>query len=181
MTLSIDLLQTNDGQVPGVPANPRKIDDASLRRLAESLKHAPRLLTARPLLFVQQGNSYVVMGGNMRLRAARLAGLTELPCVVLTDYTPQQLREVIVKDNLSYGTDDWARVDDWDIAELEDWGVHLPAERKVFGHNGEVLYTLKRMVRISRADGAPVLTALQAVKQQELLSEPAENYSTATM
>ena len=63
------------------PAQPRKVfrEDA-LEELAESIRRHGIL---QPLSVRRVDNSYELIAGERRLRAAQLAGLTELPCLVL--------------------------------------------------------------------------------------------------
>jgi hypothetical protein len=69
----------------------------------------------------------VVLGGNMRLKACKEAGLKEIPVIKASDLTPEQQREFIIKDNVGFGEWDWAMLaNEWDYKELDDWGLTLP-------------------------------------------------------
>jgi ParB-like chromosome segregation protein Spo0J len=68
----------------------------------------------------------VVIGGNMRLRAMKESGWKEAP-VQMVDWTEEQQKEFIIKDNLGYGEWDWDDLaNNWDEQELTDWGLDLP-------------------------------------------------------
>jgi site-specific DNA-methyltransferase (adenine-specific) len=69
----------------------------------------------------------VVLGGNMRLKACKEAGLKEIPVIKASDLTPEQQREFIIKDNVGFGEWDWAMLaNEWDSDELQDWGLDIP-------------------------------------------------------
>ena len=67
------------------PEQPRReFDEEALQALAESMKEAGVL---QPLLVIERGGRYQIVAGERRFRAARLAGLTSVPCIV-RDFTP---------------------------------------------------------------------------------------------
>jgi len=125
--ISISKLKTNDGQIPDVPKNPRFIKGTRFEKLVKSLQDNPEMLSARELLVYQHDNQNIVIGGNMRLRAAKELGYKELPCKILTDLTSKQIRAIVIKDNLSFGSDDFESLsNEWDSLELEEWGMEVP-------------------------------------------------------
>lgn len=64
------------------PAQPRKIfREEALEELAQSIRQHGIL---QPLSVRRVGNSYELIAGERRLRAAQLAGLTEIPCIVMS-------------------------------------------------------------------------------------------------
>jgi hypothetical protein len=68
----------------------------------------------------------VVLGGNMRLKAIKEAGIKEIN-VDIVDWNEQQQKEFIVKDNVGYGEWDWNDLaNNWDSEELTDWGLDIP-------------------------------------------------------
>jgi DNA modification methylase len=68
----------------------------------------------------------VVLGGNMRLKAIKEAGIKEIN-VDIVDWNEQQQKEFIVKDNVGYGEWDWDDLaNNWDAEELTDWGLDIP-------------------------------------------------------
>ena len=129
-TIKIKDLATNDGQIEGLPKNPRQIRDHRYEKLKKSIEDAPEMLQLRELLVYPHGGKFVIVGGNMRYRACKELGYKELPCKVLDAETPvEKLRQYAIKDNENYGEYDWDVVaNEWDTAELEDWGVELPTD-----------------------------------------------------
>lgn len=123
------LLRCNEGQLEGLPSNPRYIKDEKFELLKRSLQESPEMLHLRELLVYPHGDTYIVIGGNMRLRAAEELGIEELPCKVLPATTPvEKLREYTIKDNNGYGDYDWdILANEWDEMPLADWGVDMPA------------------------------------------------------
>lgn len=123
------LLRCNEGQLEGLPSNPRYIKDEKFELLKRSLQESPEMLHLRELLVYPHGDTYIVIGGNMRLRAAEELGIEELPCKVLPPYTTvEKLREYTIKDNNGYGEYDWdILANEWDEMPLADWGVDMPA------------------------------------------------------
>ncbi len=127
--ISIKDLQTNDGQIDGLPRNPRQIRDSRFELLKKSITEAPEMLNLRELLvYPIDCGKYVVIGGNMRLRACKDLGYKKLPCKILDSGTPvEKLREIVIKDNESFGQYDWDLVaNEWDADEITGWGVELP-------------------------------------------------------
>ena len=123
--IAVSKLTMNTGQIEGVPANPRQWTQADLDRLAASIEETPELLDARGAIVVPHKGKFVVLGGNMRLTAAKKLGLAEMPCAVLPADTPaEKMKEIVVKDNLSAGEWDMdALANEWDDLPLTDWGV----------------------------------------------------------
>jgi hypothetical protein len=106
------------------PNNPRTIRDDKFERLVTSIKAFPEMLNIRPIVV---NNDMVVLGGNMRLKACREAGLKEVPIIVAGELTEAQQREFIIKDNVSGGDWDWTLLsNDWDTEQLEEWGLDIP-------------------------------------------------------
>ena len=65
------------------PEQPRKFfDRAALEELAESIKTRGIL---QPVIVTRRGDSYLLVAGERRYRASKLAGLTKIPCVVNSD------------------------------------------------------------------------------------------------
>ena len=132
--IAIRDLRPNNGEVEGLPRNPRKISKKNLEKLKKSVQDAPEMLRLRELIVVPHGDGYVVIAGNQRLEAAKAVGMTALPCKVLpSDTDPAKLREYAIKDNLPFGEDDWEVIaSDWDTTELEEWGMSVPEEWQSF-------------------------------------------------
>lgn len=123
--LPLAKLAMNTGQIEGLPANPRQWTQEELDKLAKSIEETPELLDARGAIVVPHKGKFVVLGGNMRVTAARKLDLKEMPCAVLPEDTAvKKLREIVVKDNGSFGAWDFdALANEWDDEPLTDWGV----------------------------------------------------------
>lgn len=126
--IKLSKLLLNSGQLPGVPKNPRFIKDDRYAKLLQSIKDDPEMLELRELIAVEQDGKYVVIAGNMRLRALRELGFAETPVKVLpADTDAKKLRAYAIKDNVSFGQDDWdALANEWDSEELSEWGMDTP-------------------------------------------------------
>ena len=125
--IEIHKLSLNTGQIPDVPKNPRFIRDERFKKLVKSLQDNPEMLPARELLVYNYDGELIVIGGNMRLRAAKELGYKEIPCKILEDLTAEQIRAIVIKDNVSFGSDDFEQLaNEWDSIELEEWGLEVP-------------------------------------------------------
>ena len=83
--IDIQKVFANEGQIEGLPRNPRTMRKDKFRKLVKSIRELPEMTEARDLLVVPHGDGYVVIGGNMRLQAYR--ELVE-PNLSLFDTTP---------------------------------------------------------------------------------------------
>jgi hypothetical protein len=106
------------------PNNPRIIKDDKFAKLVKSINEFPQMLNLRPIVV---NDDMVVLGGNMRLKACKEAGLKEIPIIKASELTEQQQKEFIVKDNVGYGEWDWSDLaNNWDSEQLEEWGLDIP-------------------------------------------------------
>lgn len=106
------------------PNNPRLIKDDKFNKLVKSIKDFPEMLNIRPIVV---NNDMIVLGGNMRLKACKEAGLKEIPIIKASDLTEEQQREFIIKDNVGFGEWDWQQIaNEWDENQLNDWGLDIP-------------------------------------------------------
>jgi DNA modification methylase len=114
--------------IKGNPKNPRVIKDHKFDKLLKSLKDFPEMLEKRPLVcFTDIDGKYVVLGGNMRLKASKELGFKELPIILADDWTEEKKNEFLIKDNVGYGEWNWDELKiDWDIEKLEKWGMDIP-------------------------------------------------------
>lgn len=114
----------NITQLKKNPDNPRIIKDDKFAKLVQSIQQFPEMMKIRPIVYAAD---FVVLGGNMRLEAAKTAGLKEVWAIDASDLTPDQQREFIIKDNVGFGEWDWEELaSNWDSDELEDWGLDIP-------------------------------------------------------
>jgi ParB-like chromosome segregation protein Spo0J len=110
------------------PKNPRIIKDGKFQKLVKSIQEFPDMLNKRPLIvFTDVDNKYVVLGGNMRLKACKEIGLKEIPIIVADEWTEEQKNEFLIKDNVGFGEWDWdSLANEWDAELLNDWGLDVP-------------------------------------------------------
>lgn len=115
-TMSLDLIHPNED-------NPRTITEEKFNALVRSIKDAPWMLQLRTLVVDEND---VVLGGNMRLRALKEAGVKEVDVQRVTGLSDEQKREFIIKDNVGFGVWDWdILANEWDSAALNDWGMDV--------------------------------------------------------
>lgn len=106
------------------PNNPRLIKDDKYHKLVKSIQEFPKMLEIRPIVV---NDDMVVLGGNMRLKACKEAGLKEVPIIKASELTEEQQREFIIKDNVGFGEWDWNMLaNEWDNEELNEWGLDVP-------------------------------------------------------
>lgn len=107
--------------------NPRVIKDDKFRKLVQSIREFPQMLDKRPLVcFTDVDGKYVVLGGNMRLKAAIEVGLKELPILLADDWTQEQKDEFLIKDNVGFGEWNWDDLaNEWDPEKLTNWGLDV--------------------------------------------------------
>lgn len=106
------------------PENPRTIKGDQFKRLVKSIKEFPEMLELREIVVDE---NYVVLGGNMRLKALQEAGVKQVIVKVAEGLTEEQKREFVIKDNAAFGEwnfDDLAN--GWGDLPLADWGVEVP-------------------------------------------------------
>ena len=123
MIVDINLIKPN-------PKNPRTIKDDKFEKLKQSIQEFPDMLNKRPLVcFTDKDGKYVVLGGNMRLKASKEIGLKELPIMLADEWTEEQKAEFLIKDNVGFGEWDWDQLtSEWDIDKLDEWGLDMPVD-----------------------------------------------------
>lgn len=109
------------------PNNPRVIKDDKFKKLVKSIKDFPKMMELRPMVI---NSDNIVLGGNMRLKALKELGYKEVPKEWIKraeDLTEDEQRQFIIKDNVGFGEHDWEMLQaDWDLSELDDWGLDVP-------------------------------------------------------
>ena len=116
------------GRLRANPTNPRVLRDDKFAKLKKSIQDFPDMLNKRPIVAVTDTDGkLMVLGGNMRLRACQDLKMKEVPVILADEWTEEQRREFIVKDNVGFGEWDWGQLaNEWDAAELSDWGLDVP-------------------------------------------------------
>ena len=116
-TVNIAEIKKND-------QNPRFIKDKAFKKLVKSIKAFPEMLEVRRLVVDE---NMTVLGGNMRLRALKKAGIIDVPIQQVLGWSEEQKKEFIIKDNASFGEWDWdILANEWDSEQLIEWGVDVP-------------------------------------------------------
>ena len=115
------------------PKNPRVIKDGKFQKLVKSIQEFPDMLNKRPLIvFTDVDGKYVVLGGNMRLKALNELKYKEIPVIVADEWTEEQKAEFLIKDNVGFGEWDWdSLANEWDAEKLDDWGLDLPIDNQI--------------------------------------------------
>lgn len=143
-TISIAKLEYNEGQLDGLPKNPRYLKQEEHDKLKKSLLESGELLQYNSLMvYPLENGNYVTICGNMRLHIANELvqeehnEYSEIPCFVLNaDTSIFKIKEYAIKDNVQAGNWDWDELanNDWDVDELQDWGLEC-----AFLNDGEEL------------------------------------------
>lgn len=106
------------------PNNPRILKDDKFAKLVKSIQEFPKMLEIRPIVV---NSDMIVLGGNMRLKACKEAGLKEVPIVLADDLTEDEQKQFIIKDNVGFGEWDWEMLaNEWEADLLEEWGLDVP-------------------------------------------------------
>lgn len=128
--MNIEML--NIDEIKSNPNNPRTIKDDKYKKLVKSIREFPEMLEIRPIV-IDENN--IVLGGNMRLKACKEAGLKELPTIKVTNMDEEQKNEFILKDNQSFGDWDTKLLSVWDKDLLLDSGFEMWDLIDIFGEN----------------------------------------------
>lgn len=104
-------------------SNPRVIKDDRFKKLVKSIKDFPEMLKLRPIVVDE---NMIVLGGNMRLKASKEAGLKTVWVEIAEGLSEEQKKEFIVKDNVGFGDWEWDMLaNEWDSVQLSDWGLNV--------------------------------------------------------
>ncbi len=88
--ININEIEPNKGQ-------PRKnFDEDAIQELADSIKQYGII---QPLILQKKDKYYVIVAGERRWRAAKVAGLKKIPAII-KDYSPQEIMEIALIENL---------------------------------------------------------------------------------
>jgi ParB-like chromosome segregation protein Spo0J len=158
------------------PKNPRIIKDGKFQKLVKSIQEFPDMLNKRPLVvFTDVDDKYVVLGGNMRLKACKEIGLKEIPIIVADEWTEEQKNEFLIKDNVGFGEWDWdSLANEWDAEKLDDWGLDVP----IFNNDeyettlgGESINITNDYIALITIQENKIVEAENLLKQIELLKD----------
>lgn len=115
--------QIKSYKIQGNPNNPRIIKNDKYRKLVQSIKDFPEMLKLRPIVVDE---NMMILGGNMRWKASRDAGLKDVWIEIAEGLTDEKKEEFIVKDNVNFGEWDWDNLaNEWDNKKLNEWGMDV--------------------------------------------------------
>jgi len=121
------------------PDNPRLIKDEKFEKLCSSVKDFPKMMSLRPIVVDSDG---MILGGNMRYLALDHLGYREIPDEWIKraeELTEEERRRFIIEDNVSFGEWDFdILASDWDIEDLNEWGLDFPEKKELFEDEYEV-------------------------------------------
>lgn len=129
VSIELDRLEPNEGQLDGLPANPREILETKLDLLKKDIQAYPELMKYRMLLvYPLESGKYLIIGGNMRYRAMLDLNFKTAPCVIIPKETPvEKLKAYTILDNSGFGKWEWSMLaNEWEADALAAWGLDLP-------------------------------------------------------
>ena len=164
-----------------LPGNPRTIKKDQFEKLKKSIQDNADYFEARPIILSNRTGENIILAGNQRYKAAKAIGLDAVPTILLEGLTEKREKEIIIRDNVENG--DWDMdilANEWDPAELEDWGVDVPevklpedqdavtdadldaseiiiASASIYGQNGDIILADK----IPQADAEKILAKIE--------------------
>jgi len=104
-------------------SNPRFIGKNKFKKLVKSLKEFPEMLKLRPIVV---DNKNIILGGNMRYKAAVELGMKEIWVLQADDLSEKQKQEFVIKDNVGFGEWEYELLaNEWNSIELENWGLDV--------------------------------------------------------
>jgi hypothetical protein len=144
--MKIEIIEIS--KISNNPNNPRVCKDDKFRKLVKSIQEFPEMLNLRPIVV---NDEMIVLGGNMRLKACKEAGLKEVPIIKASNLTEEQQKRFIISDNVGFGEWDWEQLgNEWDVEELEEWGLDVwqspvDADYTLLDNNDDLDNQLKEM------------------------------------
>lgn len=89
----MDIVYKNINELIPYEKNPRKIDDIAVEKVAESIKQFGFKV---PVIISDDG---VVVAGHTRIKASKILGIEEIPCVIANDLSEDQIKAFRIADN----------------------------------------------------------------------------------
>lgn len=146
------------GRIRPNPAQPRKVfREENLQELSESIRQHGVI---QPLSVRRIGNSYELIAGERRLRAAKLAGLSEIPCIVMTMDEKESAMAAMV-ENLQRQDLDFIEEAEGISCLMERWSMSQEQAAKLIGKSQSAVANKLRLLRHSEA-------VLQAIREGHL-------------
>ncbi len=136
------------------PAQPRSVfREEALMELSESIRQHGVI---QPLSVRRVGNVYELIAGERRLRAAKLAGLTEIPCIVMSMDEKESAMAAMI-ENLQRQDLDFLEEAQGIAKLMEKWSMTQDQAAKLLGKSQSAVANKLRLLRHSQ----PVLTAIR--------------------
>lgn len=136
--ISINKIKSNSDQ-------PRKaFHNESIVELSESIKHNGII---QPLILKQDGSSYSIVAGERRWRAAKMAGLKEVPAVIM-ELTDQQVLEISLIENIQ--REDLNPIEEAVAYKklLSDFGLTQEQLSRVMGKSRATITNIMRLINL---------------------------------
>lgn len=168
------------------PANPRKISEAKVDELMQSIQDLPEMMEYR-FLVVDRYTGYL-LGGNQRWTAAKRLGYDTIPVAYSDEMTEEQKKEFIVRDNIEAGQWDEEKLNfEFKDFPLVNWGImsgtvnpdsgsrdedkSRVADAKVIYDNAEIKQVV---VYFDAATHAKITAQLEQIKELNYFGDNAE-------
>jgi len=118
-----EIIIVNVSDIKENEENPRYITKDDFADLVESIKGFPQMLEVKPIVLDE---NYIILGGNMRIKALKEAGFKTVPVAIATGWSDEQKKEFIIKDNIHSGRwDTDILANDWNTDKLASWGLNI--------------------------------------------------------
>jgi len=109
------------------PNNPRLIKDDKFKKLVQSIKDFPAMMSLRPIVV---NSEMTILGGNMRYKACQELKMKTIPdewVKIAEGLTPEEEKRFIIEDNVPFGEWDYdILANEWDTDLLSEWGLEVP-------------------------------------------------------
>lgn len=120
----------NLSELTPYPSNPRKISEAAMADLCQSILEDPLYFETRPIICSNRTGRLVIIAGEKRFIAANRLGMKEAPVAVIPNLTESDEIRILFKDNGSFGEWDVVMLKElqengWDLSGIDKWGVNI--------------------------------------------------------
>ena len=152
---------------PNVQQPRKNFDDEALAELTESIKQYGVI---QPLLVQKKGRGYIIIAGERRWRAARNAGLKEIPAII-RDYSPQEIIEIALIENIQ--REDLNPIEEAQAYQklIDDFGLKQEdAAKKVSKSRAAVANSLRLLKLCDKASELVISGQLSAGHARALLA-----------
>jgi len=109
------------------PNNPRLVKDSRFALLVKSIQELPKMMPLSPIIVDE---NFMVLSGNMRLKAIQHLGMKEIPddwVVQDKHLTEDEKKRIVIAANVSFGEMDWSIIEEsWSTEPLAEWGLEIP-------------------------------------------------------